>query len=327
MLDAHQLNVFLVAAQTLNFSEAARRLSMTQPCVSQHIQSLERRFETQLFERKGRHLSLTAAGQALLPMARRLVNESINIQETMASLRGEVFGHLAIGCASSTARSLLPRILAGFHAQHPNVQVTCRMTDLRTALDLLSEAKLHLAFTSDRDLRKELDYVYMSADRVVLVVPPDHPWAAQDWIEPHELRQARFIFREPTCGTCKAVAEALAKVGLNYDQLDTVMTLCTAQAVALAVRGGVGVAFVSRIVVEPDLAEGALVEVRVRGLEVLKDLWIVRNTHQPPTRAQAAFWDFATDLENRMSAVLPRNRLPPGPFCTISSPDVLAGVD
>ena len=70
MLDIHQLNIFVVAAETLNFTQAAQQLHMTQPSVSQHIQALERHFDIELFIRNGRNLELTDAGMALLPMAR-----------------------------------------------------------------------------------------------------------------------------------------------------------------------------------------------------------------------------------------------------------------
>ena len=79
MLDAHQLNVFLTAAETLNFTRAARELNMTQPSVSQHVQELERHFGTALFDRSGRKVSLTDAGEALLPLAREIVTLSIRI--------------------------------------------------------------------------------------------------------------------------------------------------------------------------------------------------------------------------------------------------------
>ena len=97
MLDAHQLNVFLVAAETLNFTLAARRLHMSQPSVSQHIQSLEQYFDQSLFIRSGRTLQLTDAGEALVPLAQDMVNRSIRIEETIKSLQDEVYGHLLVG--------------------------------------------------------------------------------------------------------------------------------------------------------------------------------------------------------------------------------------
>ena len=92
MLDAHQLNVFLTAAETLNFTQAAQRLHMSQPSVSQHIHALEKRFRAKLFSRSGRSLQLTDEGTTLVPLARELVKQSILIEETMDSMKGDVIG-------------------------------------------------------------------------------------------------------------------------------------------------------------------------------------------------------------------------------------------
>ena len=90
MLNVHEMNIFLTAAETENFSEAARQLHMTQPAVSMQIQSLEQRLGVTLFERAGRRIQLSEAGEALLPMARDLVSMSLRIEETMQSLGGSV---------------------------------------------------------------------------------------------------------------------------------------------------------------------------------------------------------------------------------------------
>jgi len=73
LLDAHQLNIFLVAAELESFSQAARQLNLSQPSVSAQIKSLERLLRTQLFHRAGRHISLSEEGQILLPLAREMV--------------------------------------------------------------------------------------------------------------------------------------------------------------------------------------------------------------------------------------------------------------
>ena len=108
MLNTHQLNVFLTAAETLSFSEAARRLHMSQPSVSQHIQSLERHFDRELFIRSGRQVILSDAGRALVPLAREMVNRLQVIEETMRSLDGGVFGHLLVGCSTTPGKYILP---------------------------------------------------------------------------------------------------------------------------------------------------------------------------------------------------------------------------
>ena len=112
MLDAHQLNVFLIASETLNFTETGKRLHMTQPTVSQHIQALENHFDSKLFHRNGRHLELTDAGKILVPLARDLIKVSVHIDETMESLKGDIYGHLLVGCSTTPGKYVLPHLLA-----------------------------------------------------------------------------------------------------------------------------------------------------------------------------------------------------------------------
>ena len=96
MLDMNNLDVFLRVAETLNFSEAARLLHVTQPTVSKHIRDLERTLGVQLFDRSGSKPTLTNAGLTLLPRARKLIRQSIETQEMMAAMQSGVVGNLRI---------------------------------------------------------------------------------------------------------------------------------------------------------------------------------------------------------------------------------------
>jgi len=111
MLNPTELNVFAMAAETENFSEAARRLGVTQPTVSMHIRSLEERLGLDLFERSGRNVILNEAGQTLVPLVRDILQRCVRIEETMVSLEGEIVGRLQIGCTTASGKYLLPRIL------------------------------------------------------------------------------------------------------------------------------------------------------------------------------------------------------------------------
>lgn len=297
MLDAHQLNVFLVAAETLNFTQAAQRLHMTQPSVSQHIQALERHFEVDLFIRRGRQVELTDAGLALVPLARALVQQSILIDETMASLKGEIYGQLTVGCSTTPGKYILPGLLTRFHEVYPRVRVVCEVNPQSEALHLLAEGKNHFALTSlNGQPHPNLEFRRFTSDPVCLIVPNDHPWAAQGEIEPQALFEADFIMREETSGTYAAVREGLAGLGIPMEKLKTILTLGNSEAIALAVQGGLGVGFVSRIVVTAILP-GRVSEVQVRGLDIRRDIYIGHHVRRPATAAQAAFWDFIQRME------------------------------
>lgn len=297
MLDAHQLNVFVTAAKTLNFTAAARQLHMTQPSVSQHIQTLENGFDMPLFIRSGRHLALTAAGQTLLPMAQEMVSLSHHIEETMESLKGEVFGHLMVGCSTTVGKYVLPFLLAEFMRQNPKVEASCLVTSRPLAIDMLCEGEVQLALSSGTDFYRDVECHKLLTDAVNLIVPLGHPWATCDYIQPDDLFSVDFIVREKGSGTRTVADAGLQPFGLSTDDLRTVLTLGNTEAIAFAVQEGIGVGFVSQIVASR-LVKGRVAVVPVRGLTLTQDIYICRSNTRPATRAQAAFWEFLIDPHN-----------------------------
>ena len=297
MLDAHQLNVFLTAANTLNFTAAARQLHMSQPSVSQHIRELENYFDTPLFIRSGRRISLTDAGEALIPMAQELIGASINIEETMRSLKDEVYGHLVVGCSTTSGKYILPFLLADFLKRHPQVQATCQVTSRPQSMQMLCDGDVHLALASASDFCADAEFRHLVSDPVVLIVPPTHPWATRAVIEPHDLLEANFIMREEGSGTRHIVAEGLQRHGLALSQLSGMLTLGNSEAIALAVQEGIGVAFVTQSVVDY-LVANRVVTVPVNGLEIAQDIFIGRSRRHPASVAQTAFWNFVNNGRN-----------------------------
>ncbi len=297
MLDAHQLHVFLTAAETKNFTLAARQLHMTQPSVSQHIQALEQHFQTELFVRKGRQMILTDAGEALVPLARRLVDWSVRIDETMESLRGKVYGHLKVGCSTTAGKYVLPFLLTSFMEMHPHVTASCQVTPRRQAVADLCDGLVHLALASPTDFCSPVEFRRFISDPIRLIAPVNHPWANREIIEPEELLLADFIMREEDSGTFEVSSRGLTEIGIPPDRLRRVLTLGNSEAIALAVEEGLGVGFVSQIVVTR-LVSHQVAVIPVRGLEMHQDIYICRNIGLPGTTAQNAFWDFVTDPDN-----------------------------
>ena len=101
MVDLNRIETFLHAAETLNFSEAARILHLTQPTVSHHIKNLEQELGVELFKRKDGAIKLTEAGRLLVPWARRMMQGSIEMQEMMESLKVGIAGNLYIACSTT----------------------------------------------------------------------------------------------------------------------------------------------------------------------------------------------------------------------------------
>ena len=299
MLNVYELSVFLAAAETENFSAAARQLNLTQPAVSMQIRALERELGLQLFHRSGRTLSLTEQGIALIPMAREMVRRSIQIREEIEALKGDVAGRLAIGCSTTTGKYYLPSLVARFRKKFPHVQVTIHNRPRTEVLKNLCDGIIHLAIVSAQPNCTDAEFSHFFDDHVVLVVPTDHPWAARTEIAATELRGVDFILREQSSGTREEMELALQSAGINLDELNIVMEIGNTEAIAMAVEEGIGVAFISRTVARRGIELGRLKEVPVAGLSLRREIFIAHSKRQPATRAQIEFWNFIHEPENQ----------------------------
>ena len=290
MLDAHQLNIFLVAADTLNFTQAAERLHMSQPSISQHIRALEKHFGEELFIRQGRSLILSDAGRVLIPLAQQFVKQSTRINEAMSSLKGHIKGRINIGCNAISGRYILPTYFAQFHDLYPEVTISCQTDLCDRPFEGLRNGNLHFLFTNqDKASEPCFDVSEILQEEIVLIAPPNHPWAKRDEVEAEELLTEKFILPAENTNTFSLVNSALALKNLTLLQMDSFLTLSNAEAIALSVQKGLGLSF-SSMIIASTISKVAVVP--VKDLQIFQRLIIVRDWTQLTTAARDAFWDF-----------------------------------
>jgi DNA-binding transcriptional LysR family regulator len=304
MLNLLEIQVFTAAAEAKNFSEAARRLHLSQPAVSQQIRSLEQYLNVQLFSRSGRGVTLTEAGEVLLPVARELLDLSWRIEEMMRSLKGQVVGHLVIGCTTTAGKYVLPLVAAAFGQHHPGVRVTIEMCNCASIVDPLLAQEVHLGISSTKIVHQAMECQPFFTDHVVLVVPADHPFARRSSVQPIELLDQPFILQEEGSSTCQMVQEGLAGYSISLDQLHVVMEVGNEEAIEMAVEHGLGMAFISRLAARHGLELGRLVDIPVEGLCLERPLYMVRHSRCAKTTAQSRFWDFVREHREKLAQTL-----------------------
>ena len=304
MLNIHELNVFIEAALAQNFSVAARRLYLSQPAVSLHISNLERQLGLELFRRNGRAIQLSAAGQVLLPLAQEALRQVKQIEETMCSLKGVLIGELSIACSTTVGKYILPRMVADFQRKYPDVRVNVAILSRRAAVERLLAGRADLAVVSAKlNHGAELEYHEYVEEAVVLIVPPDHPWADGRTITPVDLLTVPFILQEPTAGIYEVVSEGLHRHGLDVSQLRPALTLASAEAIEMSVEVGIGAAFVSRLAASRGLVLGKVVQISVTGMNLTRHIYLVRDVRHAGTPLERAFWD-NTLVEARIPAAV-----------------------
>jgi DNA-binding transcriptional LysR family regulator len=297
VLNLNELVVFLAAAEYGSFSEAGRQLHLSQPAISQTIDGLEKHFGTRLFLRQGRSVRLTEAGQVLKPMARELLSLERRLAETMGSLQGEVVGEINVGCSTASGKYLLPGLIARFRRKFPQVRMNVLVTSRDSVLARLLSGDYGLGVTSKRVDHSDLEYEDFFDDEVILITPSNHRWARFGSVFPDDLLDEPVVLRESSAGTREVLMDGLQEHDILPDMLNVAMVLGNAEAIAMAVEEGIGVAFVSRLAASRSLELGRVKEVKVTGMDLRRKIYLARNRRFPPTRAQTEFWDFVRSPE------------------------------
>ena len=299
MVDLLRIETFLHAAENLNFSETARILHLTQPTVSHHIKILEKDLGVELFERQGTTLKLTEAGRLLIPWAKKVLRDSIEMQEMMDSLKEGIAGNLYIACSTTAGKYVLPLLAARFSLRHPKIHTTLLRCTPASVVPNLLEGEANLGVISSEVRDKEMELQPFFQDSISMIVPHDHPFVSRKTILPEDLIGEPIIMREDTSGTRHIVLSELAKHDISLDDLDIFMQIGNAEAIIRTVAAGYGISFVSKLAAIYEIERRNVVGVPVDGLDLVRTIYMVRKRLKDANRAQDAFWSFVHDKSNK----------------------------
>jgi DNA-binding transcriptional LysR family regulator len=165
------------------------------------------------------------------------------------------------------------------------------------ALIQLEEGDIHFAFTNVGVMNRGTTEIQLYLQEpLVLISPENHAWTKRDQIEPEELYEGRFIMREPGSGTFDNVKRGLGEVGIDIGRLNVFMEMGTSEAIALAVQQGLGVSFISNMILHK-ICQNNVRSVKVRGVDIIQNIYFGRQKVHPASCAQVAFWNFICDLD------------------------------
>lgn len=264
MLDLHKLNIFRTIVRLRNFTRAAEYLHMTQPTVSQQLASLEAALGTPLVERDTRRLRLTAAGEALVPYAEKMVALSKEAVEAVHAAAGIEQSTLRLGVGHTLATYLLPDVLSRFRASFPQYRTKITVGNTGDLLSLLVADSIDLAIVGSPAVHPEIVTEPFMHDSLVVIVAPNDEWAGRSDVEPAELLTRVFLTREPGSALHATVEQLLGEDALDDDN---VILLGETEAIKRSVEAGLGVALVQRIAVQREVAAHRLNTLRLSGTD------------------------------------------------------------
>ena len=228
-MDIPNLTAFVEVAETGSFSTASEHLYLTQPAISKRISALESELDIHLFDRIGRKVILTEAGNALLTRARSILQQIDDSKRAIQNLSGHIAGKLSIGTSHHIGLHRLPPVLRAFTHAYPEVELDLHFMDSEEACHAIEHGELELGIvTLPLDPAKTLKTYEVWPDPLDIVVNQSHPLMSLDKITPKQLASYSAIL--PTRGTyTRQIFEHTMrkhklelKVGLSTNYLETI---------------------------------------------------------------------------------------------------------
>ncbi|GAA5512454.1 HTH-type transcriptional activator CmpR [Deinococcus carri] len=284
---------FAAVARLGSLTAAAQERNRSQPALSAQLKHLTTAVGEPLLVRHRLGVTLTPAGEGLLPHALALVRALEGAQGYVRDLRGLSSGTLSVAASSTIAASLLPGVLAAFHVQYPAVTIRVRQGNTREVLDALQGGQVELALIEGPPgpLGPEWRAKAFGQDELVLVTAPEHPPLVS-----HDLAMLPLVWREHGSGTREVAEQALAAAGV---QTRTLLELPGTEAVKEAVMGGLGAAFLPELRVRREVQAGLLTRVPLTLPGLRRPLMQVTPAPEQLSRAARTFLH---ELEDRAPA-------------------------
>jgi DNA-binding transcriptional LysR family regulator len=255
-----QLRLFVAVAERMHVTRAAEALNITQSAASSSIAALEASLDTRLFDRIGRGIALTEAGQRLLPEAKAVLARLGQAVQVLDDLQGLRRGHLALHASQTIAGYWLPPLMHRFREAWPQVTLSLVIGNTAQVARAVLDGDADMGFVEGTVSDPLLVQIPVAADRLVLVVDAHHGQAAKAPMAAHDLAALRWVLRERGSGTRQVFEDAMAQFGVDPAGLDVRMELPSNEAVRAAVEAGAGATVISSQVARAGLASGTLAE-------------------------------------------------------------------
>ncbi|HLG77986.1 MAG TPA: LysR substrate-binding domain-containing protein [Ktedonobacteraceae bacterium] len=285
----HQLTVFCAVARHLSYTKAAEALYLSQPAVSQQVHSLERTLGLPLFERRGRGIVLTRAGQEMQHYAEKtlaLLAETGSIVNEIATLRR---GSVVISASTSVGTYLVPPLLAAFYERYPQLQITLRIARRSAIIESLLAHQIDLAVIGAVEQSERFRINRWKPYEMVIVAPVSHPLVGRDELLLQDLQHETFLLAEQERGIDVEVEQLLSQAGIS---LHTGLDLGSIAAIKEGVSAGLGIAVLAREAVALEVSRGELALLHVQGFPLTGYWYIVRLRKRRLSRAAHALWSF-----------------------------------
>jgi DNA-binding transcriptional LysR family regulator len=270
-MDYDQLASFLEVGKLQSFSRAAEKIYRTQPAISAQVRLLEQECGEKLFDRSGKKVLLTPAGEILKVYAEKILGLHQEALQAIAELNQTPRGKLFIGANEATCLYVLPKTFAKFKQLYPLVQISIYRNFSHKILQKVQEGAVDLGIVTLPQTANNMEVIPMSRDEVQVVTPKKHPLAKKRSVTVEEVSHYPLIL--PKTGHTRMVIDRLLR---GYrDHLQISMELASVETQKKFVGAGLGISFINRAYAQPEVAAGVLKLIPIEGEKIYRELGLI----------------------------------------------------
>ena len=243
-----------------SFTRAAEALHLTQPAVTRQIAALETELKTRLFDRLGRTVQLTAAGEALHRYAEEMLRLRQEARQAVADIGTGAAGRLAVGASSTLATYILPPLLRQYREAYPHIEIAVHTGISAQVLEMIRTNGADIGLVTGEVTDKLLQTIALADYETCVVVPPSHPLSTQETVSATELAGNPLILMETGTNLRTYVDRLLSAAGVEEQ---VTMELDNVEAIKRMIEAELGISLLPQIAVGMEVKAGRLVALKL----------------------------------------------------------------
>lgn len=289
-MDIRRLQAFAKVYDLRSFSKAGEEMLLSQPTVSAHVMALEEELETQLFDRLGRTVLPTQAGDILYRYCTTIFSQLDHARAEILALSQRVAGELVIGGSTIPSQYIIPRRLAAFLEKYPEVRTTVVGGDSSEIIHRVLNGTVHIGFVGAPATQPEIVNRAIREDELIVIASLSFAQTfTQDADWRLHLTKLPWIMRETGSGTRLTLEQALTKASISIHDLHVVLQVNSSVAVLECVEAGLGVSAISRMAAASYLERKAVIELPLDQLSMRRAFYVIHHGRRSMFPAQRLF--------------------------------------
>jgi len=294
-MDFDQLHGFLEIVRLKSFSKAARSCFRTQPAISAQIRQMEQELDTQLFERFGNRISLTAAGKIFAGYAQKILDTKREAFDAVRELERVPRGEVMIAANEATCVNVLPRVFSTYKAKFPHVQLQVIRSYGSSIVEAVLDNSVDFGITHLPVRERRLQTAQIHTDEIRLLTPPSHPLAGLRSVSAEQI--VKFPLLLPKRGRTRTRIDEYLE--LYEDEMEVSMELESSEMIKQFIIAGLGIGFMSVTNAKSELGRRALVAVPVAPLPMIRTLGLIYRRDKAFSRAALGFIQIVSDFASK----------------------------